>query len=405
MSAFLLGIGFRADMGTCARKLVLLKLIDACDDDGSRIFPAISTIARAAQCSTRQVQRELKAFLDIGLIRLVREGGKGPRSTNEYTLDLDVLHLLGKGGWALVAADRAGNGEEKKGDTVSPLEGDEKGDTGDSKRVTPETPKGDKLSHPTPQDPSLDPSVEREREREDGKKIDAEGWALLKDWPGFAGMPKEPALKVWRGLEPVERAEAARLFPHWLALLKAQRKTHTPAPSSYFGQKLWREVPEPPVAAPKPAYAPAFGPVWAAIRMRDLVTGPKQATPLKPWEERSLADGTMKLDRHTLEKANRLRGGWPMVNALDLAAETRGLGIHGFGVEEEQIGKLCEFVPIGSEVWQAWKLEHEMRGWPWLPDPGTMPGVYFPAGGPAGLEAFEQAVRGNHDASGREAAE
>lgn len=389
-------------MGTCARKLVLLKLIDACDDDGSRIFPAISTIARAAQCSTRQVQRELKAFLDIGLIRLVREGGKGPRSTNEYALDLDVLQLLGKGGWALVSQEAksgdTANREANKGDTVSPLDDAEKGDTGDTLRVTPETAKGDKLSHPTPPDPSLDPSLEREREREDGKKIDADGWALLKDWPGFAGMPKEPALKVWRSLEPDERAEAARLFPHWLALLKAQRKTHTPAPSTYFGQKLWREVPEPQAAAPKPAYAPAFGPVWAAIRMRDLLTGPKAATPLKAWEERSLADGTMKLDRDALEKANRLRGGWPMVNALHQAAETRGLGIHGFGPEEEQLGKLCEFVPTGSEVWQAWKLEHELRGWPWLPDPGTMRGVYFPAGGPAGLEAFEQSVRGTNDA-------
>lgn len=96
MSAFLLGIGFRADMGTCVRKLVLLKLIDACEDDGSRIFPAMSTVARAAQCSTRQVQRELKAFLDVGLIRLVREGGKGPRSTNEYALDIDLLQRLGR---------------------------------------------------------------------------------------------------------------------------------------------------------------------------------------------------------------------------------------------------------------------------------------------------------------------
>ncbi|WP_287360741.1 helix-turn-helix domain-containing protein [Mesorhizobium sp.] len=397
MSAFLLGIGFRADMGTCARKLVLLKLIDACDDDGSRIFPAISTIARAAQCSTRQVQRELKAFLDIGLIRLVREGGKGPRSTNEYALDLDVLQLLGKGGWALVASEKRPDAAAEKGDTVSPLDDTEKGDTGSTERVTLETSKGDKLSHPTPPYPSLDPSVEREREREDGKKIDADGWALLKDWPGFAGMPKEPALKVWRSLEPVERAEAARLFPHWLALLKAQRKTHTPAPSTYFGQKLWREVPEPQAAPQKPAYAPAFGPVWAAIRMRDLVTGPKvPPSPLKGWEESAIANG--RLEREALEKGNRMRSGWPMVNALHQAAETRGLGIHGFGPEEERLGKLCEFVPIDSDVWKAWKLDHELRGWPWLPDPGTMRGVYFPAGGPAGLEQFEQAVRGDHDA-------
>ncbi|MBN9272996.1 MAG: hypothetical protein J0J15_22690 [Mesorhizobium sp.] len=100
-----------------------------------------------------------------------------------------------------------------------------------------------------------------------------------------------------------------------------------------------------------------------------------------------------------------MRSGWPMVNALHFSAETRGLGIHGFGPAEEALGKLCEFVPVESECWKAWKLEHDLRGWPWLPDPGTMRGVYFPAGGPGGLEAFEQAVRGNHDAGGREAAE
>jgi hypothetical protein len=30
MSAFLLGAGFRADVGGCIRKLVLLKVVDAC---------------------------------------------------------------------------------------------------------------------------------------------------------------------------------------------------------------------------------------------------------------------------------------------------------------------------------------------------------------------------------------
>jgi hypothetical protein len=155
MSAFLLGIGFRADMGTCARKLVLLKLIDACEDDGTRIFPANATIARAAQCSTRQVQRELQTFRDIGLLRLVKEGGKGPRSTNEYALDLDLLQRLGREGWVAVV-------DGAKGDTMSPLEEGEKGDIGDAERVTPATNKGDIACHPTPPEPSSDPSEERE---------------------------------------------------------------------------------------------------------------------------------------------------------------------------------------------------------------------------------------------------
>jgi len=392
---------------------VLLKLIDACEDDGSRIFPAISTIARAAQCSTRQVQRELKAFLDIGLIRLVREGGKGPRSTNEYALDLDVLQQLGKSGWAHVAQEAAGgaavNGEEKKGDTVSPLDDGEKGDTGDAERVTPETDKGDKLSHPTPPDPSQDPSQDAgkpagEREEDDPKKIEQAFWRMVRVWPGQKGLPTAHALKVFSALSAQDRAEAERKFPHWLALLKAQSKDHVNAPKTYFGERLWVDVPEPDVEPPKPAYAPAFGPVWAAIRMRDLVTGPKaEPSPLKGWEERAIAEGT--LDRGTLEKGNRMRSGWPMVNALHFAAETRGLGIHNFGPAEEELGKLCEFVPVGSKVWEAWKACHDERGWPWLPDPGSMRGVYFPVGGPDGLDEFEQAVRGDHDASGREAAE
>ncbi|OBQ72381.1 hypothetical protein [Mesorhizobium loti] len=400
MSAFLLGIGFRADMGTCARKLVLLKLIDACEDDGSRIFPAISTIARAAQCSTRQVQRELKAFLDIGLIRLVREGGKGPRSTNEYALDLDVLQLLGKGGWSLVAGDRA----ENKGDTVSPFESEEKGDTGDAPRVTPETDKGDKLSHPTPPDPSLDPSVERERERDRDEQKTVERWLkrVHPTWPTFIADSGKTAFAAAMALTPAEREMAADRMADYLAAEKLTKGRC--AFGVYLSEKRWERLGPKPEAPEKPSYAPAFGPVWAAIRMRDLVTGPKaQPSPLKGWEERAIAEGT--LNRDALERGNRMRTGWPMVNGLHLAAETRGLGIHSFGPEEERLGKLCEFVPVDTECWEAWKLEHQLRGWPWLPDPGTMRGVYFPVGGPGGLEAFEQAVRGQHDAGGREAAE
>jgi hypothetical protein len=249
-----------------------------------------------------------------------------------------------------------------------------------------------------------DSNPERERGREDRKKIEASFWRMVRVWPQQKGMPTDRAWRAFLALTDEERAEAERKFPLWLALLKAQKKDHTPAPSTYFEQKLWVDVPKPEPEKPKPTYAPAFGPVWAGIRMRDLVTGPKaEPAPLKGWEERAIADGT--LNRAVLEKGNLMRAGWPMVNALHFTAETRGLGVHDFGPVEEALGKLCEFVPIDGDCWNAWKAEHERRGWPWLPDPGSMRGVYFPAGGPDGLEAFEQALRGNHDAGGREAAE
>lgn len=388
MSAFLLGIGFRADMGTCARKLVLLKLIDACEDDGTRIFPAIATIARAAQCSTRQVQRELQAFREIGLIRLVREGGKGPRSTNEYALDLDVLQRLGREGWEAVA--------QGKGDTVSPLEDGEKGDTGDTVRVTLETDKGDIACHPTPPDSSTDPSVEREartREPEDRKSVERWLKRVHPQWPSFVADSGERALAAALALSPEEREQAAERMADYLAVEK-QHKGRC-AFSVYLSERRWERLPAKEAPAPKAAYAPAFGPVWAARRMRLLLGGPMVATPLKAWEERAIKDGT--LSRETAEFSARRNGGWPVVNAMHEAAGQRGVGFSNPDPRDEELGKLCEFVPVDGEVWRAWKACHEQRGWPWLPDPGSMRGAYFPAGGPGRLSEFEAAVSAQCD--------
>jgi hypothetical protein len=148
-----------------------------------------------------------------------------------------------------------------------------------------------------------------------------------------------------------------------------------------------------------------FGPVWAAMRMRDLVTGPKaEPSPLKGWEERAIAEGT--LDREKLEKDNRMRSGWPMVNGLHMGAE-RGVGISGYGPAEEHLGALCEFVPMDSpSAGKPGRSSTSCAAGHGCRIRATMRGVYFPAGGPAGLAEFEQAVRGKNDDGGeRQAAE
>jgi hypothetical protein len=399
MSAFLLGMGFRADMGTCARKLVLLKLIDACEDDGSRIFPAIATIARAAQCSTRQVQRELQAFRDIGLIRLVREGGKGPRSTNEYSLDLDVLQQLSKSGWGSVSVDVS----ETKGDTVSPLSEAEKGDIGDAVRVTPETDKGDSACHPTPPDPSLDPSIEREaRARKSDEEKIAKRWLkrhFAGVWPDYAYQSEATAVRAAIALTDDEKAAAVDRMPDYLAGEKGKGRC---AYGVYLAEKRWERLPPKAVAPVLPAYAPAFGPVWGAIVFRDLLTVAPLVSALKGWEERAIEAGT--IDRERTVRGNRARTGWPRVNAMYQSA-TAGRGVQ-FGEAETALGAMTEFVVLDSQLWRMWQTEFELRGWPWLPAPGR--GAYLPVGGPAGLEAFEAAIkRGKQadDGDEREAAE
>lgn len=409
MSAFLLGVGFRADMGTCARKLVLLKLIDACDDDGTRIFPAIATIARAAQCSTRQVQRELQAFRDVGLIRLVKEGGKGPRSTNEYAMDLDLLGRLGKEGWDTVTAD--------KGDTVSPLDEADKGDIGDTLRVTPETDKGDIACHPTPPEPSIDPSEEREaREREgpetqtdDPKKFEQRVKKLAErtHWPAWAKSSTDWTVAQFAKLTDAERAEAER----YAAAYVAHCGKGALSIGTYFVERKWRDLGEAVLNPPAPAWidAPAFGPVWGAVRMRELVLEAPRPSP----QPTSAFIAQLVARDDEAGQAERMRrqasNGWPKVTAWhEQAASRRGMSV---ATGDAGLAVLMEPVPVGSAVYEAWRVEHERRGWPWLPDPGGQRVVYFPVGGPDGLGEFQRSMRGlgdekkDNDANRPEAAE
>jgi hypothetical protein len=128
------------------------------------------------------------------------------------------------------------------------------------------------------------------------------------------------------------------------------------------------------------------------------------AVPLKSWERTAVDEGRLDLDE--LERGNRQRNGYPDVNALHAAAEQRASGFGAPTGLEERLGKLCEFVPVATPVWEAWRRLHDARGWPWLPDPGRLGGAYFPAGGPDGLSEFEAAMRGTeHDGDRRDAAE
>ena len=57
------------------------------------------------------------------------------------------------------------------------------------------------------------------------------------------------------------------------------------------------------------------------------------------------------------------------------------------------LAELSEPVPVGSDLYQEWKAYHELRGWPFVPDPGRQPVVYFPRGGPSALGQFDEAAQ------------
>ncbi|MEP9389638.1 helix-turn-helix domain-containing protein [Mesorhizobium sp. KR9-304] len=295
---------------------------------------------------------------------------------------------------------------EGENTTVASLPQTEKPATVKPATVNPPLVKTEDLATP-------ESSIERDaREAEDPKKIEAEGWALLKNWPGFDGMPKEPAMAIWRTQSPEDRAAMRRRFLPWLELLRRQKKSHIPAPSTFMRERLWEAVPDPAEAPAPPAVAPPFGKLFGARRMALLLAGPGALPRPSAFIAGLIAAGGEAGERERL--AHQATHGWPEVNRMhDSAAVRRGVTIAPVDEPAAAAVALMEAVSVGSGLWDAWKVEHERRGWPWLPDPGALQWVQFPAGGPDGLGVFEMALRGetkanegNHDDAGRpEAAE
>lgn len=138
MSWHVISAVYKAKLGGATRKAIAAKLADWADDEGGNIFPSVRRIAEETEVCEPTVQRTLRAFTKEGLLREVKKGGQGPRSTTKYQFDLK----------AMAALPRTRTGASTKGDTVSPFDG---------LRVTPTTDKGDTVSP----DPSVEPSAGR----------------------------------------------------------------------------------------------------------------------------------------------------------------------------------------------------------------------------------------------------
>ena len=81
MSGKVVGMVFDHYPSASASELLLAtKLADNASDEGTNIYPAVSTLAERTRQSERTVQRQLKHMVDMGWLELVREargGGRG----------------------------------------------------------------------------------------------------------------------------------------------------------------------------------------------------------------------------------------------------------------------------------------------------------------------------------------
>lgn len=369
-------------LGSPSAKSILMCLADYADPDGIiKGWASQSELSASAEVSERTAREWLQRLEEWGLVERQRQQRpNGARAADWIVLRLD--RTVTDGAERVRATKIEGDAEdglpaESAGRTYRQPDAEPTGNqthpTGNQFRAYKDKPP---IEPPLPSQEARAEAREREGEIEDRKKIEAEGWALLKDWPGFAGMPKEPAFREWMKLDADSRRLARERFAGWLGLLKAQGKSHVPAPSTYLRERLFDDVPDAP-PAPFNEFATPFSKAWSA------------------W-----------IVAHCLTAEGEREKGWPLVSLLYRKAQQRRG--HDFAKRWHDLGASFVAVPVGSAMASEWEEAFERMGWPWFPDPGDHPVFHLPPDGPAGLHAFEAAIRNeakDHDGGGREAAE
>lgn len=386
------------EAGGASGKLLLYALANYADENG-RTFAGDERIMRDTELSERSVRDWKRRLEEAGLIHVERRRRPG----GNFDVDVIVLAM----DCQQPPANSAG--------------GEDAATTGkscrDHRQMTPPPPANGSIppAPPYKAEQSIEPPVEpNEREAQargqEGQTETAESRKAVerafdrawRDWPPVVAGSRPEALKIWWTLTPDERDAARAAVVRWLAAWKAEGRERVPALSTYLRDKRWENLPPPPSEhKPIALEAAAFGPKWMAKRLWQFeMVAPVRPAPLTATQRRMVDEGLA--SEGELMRAKQARDGWPEVNRMHERARF-GQGVT-VAPELEALAALMEPVPVGSERYAEWEVEHERRGWPWLPDPGAQRVVFFPAGGPGeGMRRFEQAVRGEDDAGERRA--
>lgn len=407
---------FGLTLGSANRKMVALRLADFADDGGRGIWPTVARVAAECEISESTVQRVLRDFVAEGILVVVKAGGGGRGTATRYDFDLARVRER-----AAEIATRGGEGEGRTGNETRG--GEAEGRTGNEETIgcqadtlSADGPKG--VSHDVqgvtgdglgchgdtrtiiepPEEPPVRESAresgqEASEPAEDRKSVERAFEKAWQAWPTSISDSRPSARKAWMALDRAARDRAAADIGRYVEAAKAAGRKHICSIGVYLAEKRWEGLP--PAQAQKPAdlLAQPFGALFGGVRMRALLRPPgplpKPSLFIASLIERDDAVGR----RERL--AHQARNGWPSVNRMhDAAANGKPIGV---APELEWLKGLMAPVRVGSVDWNAWREEHEKRGWPWLPDPGRQEWVYMPAGGPAGIAAFDEAVKRGRD--------
>jgi hypothetical protein len=394
MSAKLVGGALEADMPSHVAKLILIKLTDAAEHDGTRIFPSVASMARVAKCSERHAHRIVGLFRRSGLLMLVRQSSGRPGEANEYRLDMALFGRLVREGWAATfGADGEGQtGDSMEsgvgggtGDTMSPVEtGDIGGGTGDISGGT-----GDSMES---YDPSYNPSttpVERDaREARAGEssvlspsKL-ADAYLLAKLRAAATTTPADSAADTdaaWSALaDRAERKQAVDRYPDWVAACKALGRGKLAGLPTYLAERRWTTLAAPTTAQDAATqWVEAFSRSWWWLYHR-AVKASRGA-----FRDRGSA-ASQELGKR-IDLANR-RIGWKLPDGTD----RRPL--------DERAAAEIRQVPVDGREAAEWRAAYEALGARW-PMPAVAQWIGVPAVAPA------EWLAGDRPADNAEAAE
>jgi hypothetical protein len=400
MSILVMTRVFAKRFGSCTRKAIAVKLADHADDEGKGIWPSLSRLAASCDVSEATVRRTLAEFVSEGLLTLVKEGGRGPGSTNRYDFDLAVLKAMPG---ALESLQPANN----KGITMTPLEtakgitddakgitDDEKGCHGDTQTII--EPSDNHHSQPRARDlPPDGGEREGEEDREGRKAAEREFKRFGPTWPTWVQDSEPEARRKWMALPAGERERAVELAPVYLAAERSSGRTKTCSLSVYLGERRWEKLPASTVKAAtgQRHELPAFGKAWMAWRLQLLAT-----LPARQWQPTAAQRALIASGNGHLFDDNRRHAKYPLVHALDIDAE-RGLGRRLKPGEQAPDAETYVRIKRGSEEWNAWAQWHHERDWPWINPPKHVEWVFLPSAFPAPEMAMQSEATGTEVAA------
>lgn len=393
-----------------AAKVVLWHLCDRYHPDNG-CFPSQERLADDCELSRSTLNDHLDALEAGGLILREQrrdEGTKRQRSTRyRFPFEPEFAALAAARGGAKPSPESGHGSVSENPPEPCPENAESRVRNPDTNLVRepvkePERERARSEPEGTPT-ADAEPAEARPSSSDDPRKFEqrVKKLAHTLNWPGWAKSSTDWTVARFAALTDAERAEAERRGAAYLAHCGRSALSL----GTYFSERKWVDLPPEAIAAadaPAMVAAPAFGAGCALALYQALLCPPGPLSPLTASERAMIASGAFSEASIVAEK--RRKFGWPKANFL-LSAMAHGQGMTMAATREALGRRLTQSVRVGSELWEAWRAEHERRGWPWLPDPGRQDWVSFPAGGPGGLAAFEQAVReAGDDGGGRQAA-